>query len=45
MADLFKPYCNVSVIWDNKGLLDYKNSPTDKGKDVFDELYADRIKL
>lgn len=45
MADLFKPYCNVSVIWDNKGLLDYKNSPTDKGKDVFDKLYADRIKL
>lgn len=33
---------NVSVLWDNKGLLDYKDSPTDKGKQVFDTLMKER---
>lgn len=39
---LFKPYCDVYVIWDSENLLDYKDSPTDKGKDVWDVLYNNR---
>lgn len=33
---------NVSVLWDEKGLLGYKDSPTDKGKEVFDKLLEQR---
>ena len=33
---------NVSVIWDNNNLLDYKDSPTDKGKEVFNQLFKER---
>lgn len=33
---------NVSIIWDTDNLLDYKDSPTDKGKDVFDKLFKER---
>ena len=35
----------VSVIWDSleNGLLDYKDSPTDKGKEIYLELFNDRI--
>lgn len=33
---------NISVLWDEKGLLDYKDSPTDKGKQVFDTLMKER---
>lgn len=36
------PYIKVSVLWDDKGVLDYKDSPTDKGKDVFVELLEDK---
>lgn len=42
VASLFMNYCNVYVIlcWDD--LLDYKDSPVDKGKEVFEELYKER---
>ena len=36
------PYGEVNVIYDTDGLLDYKDSPTDKGKDVFMKLYSSR---
>lgn len=36
---------NVSVIWDTKDLLDYKDSPTDKGKNVWLELWDSRIRI
>ena len=39
---LFQPYCDVYVIWDSENLLDYKDSPTDKGKNVWDKLYNNR---
>lgn len=38
-------YTNVSVIWDICNLLEYKDAPTDKGKDVWWELYTNRIKM
>ena len=34
---------DVSIIWDYRGLLDRKDSPLDKGKQVFEKLYQDRI--
>lgn len=37
------PYFNVYVIWDMNNMLDYKNSPTDKGKDVLIELMKNKI--
>ena len=45
IANLFKPYCDVYVLYDDKDLLGYKDSPIDKGRDVFDKLYERRIKL
>jgi hypothetical protein len=36
-------YCNVSVIscWNDR--LNYKDSPIDKGKEIFEELYKERF--
>lgn len=36
-------YVNLSFIFDTKDLLDYKDSPTDKGKEIFIELYNNRL--
>ena len=38
-----KNYVNVDYIWDRYNLLDEKDSPVDKGKEVFEKLYAGRI--
>lgn len=43
IIDIVRPYANeISVIWDKDNLLDYKDSPTDKGQNVFMELYNGR---
>lgn len=39
------PYVNVSVIMDYDHLLPYKGSPTDCGKEIFETLYHNRVKL
>ena len=39
------PYVNVSVIMDYDHLLPYKGSPTDCGKEVFEQLYHKRVRL
>lgn len=44
-VDKLKPYFKVSVIWDTKNLLNLKDSPTDKGKEVFQQLFRERIFL
>lgn len=36
------PYCKVSVLWDTDNLLDYKDSPSDKGKETFLKLMENR---
>lgn len=38
-------YCLISFLFDKWGMLDYKDSPIDKGKDIFLELYKRRITL
>jgi len=39
------PYVNVSVVMDYDHLTPYKASPTDCGKEIFEQLYHNRIKL
>ena len=38
-----KGFVKISYIEDVDGLLDFKDSPTDKGKDVWEKLYGTRI--
>ena len=45
IANKLKPYFSVSVVWDKKGLLDIKDSPTDRGKSIWLELFRNRISL
>lgn len=37
-----KNYVNVEYLYDKDGLLNVKDAPVDKGKDVFMKLYSDR---
>lgn len=39
---VLSPYCKVSVLWDTDNLLEYKDSPTDKGKETFLKLMENR---
>lgn len=41
----FSPYCNMSFIFDFDNLLRHKDSPIDRGKEIFDELYNKRVKV
>lgn len=41
----YKNDCLVSFIWDKGELLGYKDSPTDRGPEVFMELFKNRIVL
>ena len=42
-----KDYCKVSYIWDNDKdrLLEHKDSPIDKGREVFERLLRNRIQI
>lgn len=39
-----KDYVEVEYLWDKEDLLDEKDAPVDKGRDVFLRLYADRLR-
>ena len=41
----FSSYVNVSFLFDKTGLLGYKDSPFDKGKEVFEYLWRNRVTL
>lgn len=45
IVERWLPYVNVSIIFDYNHLLPYKGSPSDCGKEIFEELYHSRIKL
>lgn len=45
ITDRFIQYTNVSVLWDTEELLDEKDSPIDKGREVFERLWKKRIRL
>jgi hypothetical protein len=43
IAKPLSPYFKVYVLWDTSGLLGYKQSPTDKGKEILLELMKNKI--
>lgn len=45
LASLFTPYVTTYVLWDMDGLLDYKDSPSDKGRGVLEQLMAKKIEV
>ena len=43
IIDIIRPYAKtIEVIWDKDNTLDYCDSPTDKGKDIFMRLWNER---
>lgn len=43
IAQKFTPYVNVYILFDFNNLLDYKDSPFDKGKKVLEQLMSQKI--
>ena len=43
IIDKLSPYVIVTVLWDVNGLLGYKDSPTDKGKETLLQLMDNKI--
>lgn len=43
MCQKYKNYCNFSFTYDREGLLDLKDSPTDKGEETFIKLLGKRV--
>lgn len=39
----YSNYCNFSFIYDMKNLLNLKDSPTDKGEEIFEQLLKERV--
>lgn len=44
-SELLKRFCNVWVVLDKRNLLDEKDSPVDKGYDIWNTLYERRMRL
>ena len=40
-----KNYVNIEYLWDKSDLLEEKDAPVDKGKEVFEKLYEERLRL
>ena len=45
ICEKYKNYCNMSFIYDRDELLDMKDSPIDKGNEVFKKLLERRVKV
>ncbi len=45
MALRLAPYFQVFVIWDSNNLLDYKDAPCDKTKEILETLMRDKIEI
>ncbi len=43
MYQRYSPSCNISFMFDTKGLTGYKMSPTDCGKNIFMDLWRERL--
>lgn len=43
IAKLFHGYCKVTVLYDGDDDLGYKDAPTDKGKEIYEKLYKNRM--
>ncbi|MEB5480914.1 hypothetical protein P8825_15215 [Shouchella clausii] len=42
-AEKFAPYCRAYVLYDVKGLIELKEAPIDRGREVLEELMKDKI--
>lgn len=45
IGEKYKNYCNFSFIYDRKGLTELKDSPSDKGEEIFRKLLESRVKV
>ena len=45
ICNKYKAYCNMSFIYDRNGLLELKDSPVDKGENIYLKLLQERIKV
>lgn len=45
ICNKYKAYCNFSFIYDKDGLLELKDSPSDKGENIFIKLLNTRVKI
>ena len=45
LASLFTPYATTYVLWDVDGLIGYKDSPTDRGKDILEALMKNKFEV
>ena len=43
--DKYSPYVKISFIFDKNNILEYKDSPIDRGKEIFIRLLQERIEL
>ena len=43
IIDKLSPFVTVSVLWDTNDLLEYKDSPTDRGKETLLQLMENKI--
>lgn len=43
LAQMFEGYCTVDVVYNNMGLEGYKCSPFDFSREVFEQLYENRV--
>lgn len=45
MCKKYGNYCNMSFVYDRKGITKLKDSPTDNGEKIFEKLIKERIKV
>lgn len=45
IGEKYKNYCNFSFIYDRLGLLEMKDSPSDKGEAIFRKLFSTRVRI
>lgn len=45
LAHKFTAYCRTYILWDEFGLLDKKDSPFDKGKEVLETIMKNKIEI
>lgn len=45
IGEKYKNYCDFSFIYDREGILNLKDSPTDKGETIFKQLLNRRVKI
>lgn len=45
LGRMFSKYCTVNVLFDTQGLLELKDSPSDKGKEVLEELMRQKQEI